>query len=225
MSAQPSRSTRLALWIALVALLTFAQVYSRYVSDSEEIDDPLYSSSFVAAGIFQWLLLGGITLAIAAGVWWLLAVRWPRRIGRAVLIAIGTIIAVGAVGALLSELSLDPAEEQGLVPDEWPPPDATIFGINVALVVLAGPFVEELLFRGLGFSLLRPHGRIAAVVGSATAFAAVHGLLEGFALVFVLGVGLALMRDATGSIIPGFVLHAAFNALALAAAAATASLG
>ena len=41
--------TRLSIWLALVALLTFAQIYGRYVADSETIDDPLYSSSFAAA--------------------------------------------------------------------------------------------------------------------------------------------------------------------------------
>jgi uncharacterized protein len=216
-------STRLTFWIALVALLTLVQVYGRYVADAAELDDPLYSSSFAAASLFQWVLLGAVALAIAAGAWSLFALRRPRRVGRAALVALGTFLLTAAAGALLSWLSLDPSEEQGLVPDEWPPPDDTVFAINVALVVLVGPFVEELLFRGLGFSLLRPYGRGVAVVGSAAAFAGVHGLLEGFILVFFLGLGLAVMRELTGSTIPGFVLHATFNSIAIAAAAASAA--
>jgi hypothetical protein len=34
-------STRLAFWLALVALLTLVQIYGRYVADEAELDDPL----------------------------------------------------------------------------------------------------------------------------------------------------------------------------------------
>jgi uncharacterized protein len=211
--------TRLTIWVALVALLTFAQVYGRYVAETDLPDDPLYSSSFAAASLTQWVLLGALALGLAAGARHLLALRPPRRVGRAALVALGTFLLVVGAGALLSTLGLNPASEQGLVPDEWPPPDQLVFAANVLLVVLAGPFVEELLFRGLGFSLLRPFGRALAVVGSAAAFATVHGLVEGFALIFLLGLGLAVMREVTGSVLPGFALHATFNAIAVTAAA------
>ncbi len=58
--------------------------------------------------------------------------------------------------------------------------------------------------------------------GSAFAFAAVHGLLEGFLLIFVLGLGLAIIREVSDSVVPGFVLHATFNAIAIAGAALSA---
>jgi membrane protease YdiL (CAAX protease family) len=144
-------------------------------------------------------------------------------VGRATAYAIGTFVLVLAVGGILRAIGLNPSSEQGLVPDEWPPPDDTVFAVNVLLVVLVGPFFEELLFRGLGFGLLRPFGRVAAILGSAVAFAAVHGLLEGFALIFLLGLGLALMRDISGSVLPGFALHASFNAVAVGAAALSAT--
>jgi len=211
--------TRLAIWLAIVGLLTFAQVYGRYVADSDPLDDPLYSSSFAAASLTQWILLGALVVALAAGARELLALRAPRRVGRATLVAIATFLLVVTAGAVLAALGLDPSSEQGLVPDEWPPPDQVVFAVNLALVVLVGPFVEELLFRGVGFGLLHPFGRAVAVIGSAAAFAAVHGLVEGFALIFLLGLGLAVMRELTGSIVPGFALHATFNAIAVAAAA------
>jgi uncharacterized protein len=216
-------STRLSIWLALVALLTFAQVYGRYVADSDTIDDPLYSSSFAASSLTQWVLLGGIALGLAYGARELLALRTPHRVGRAVLVAIATFLLVVITGTILSALGLNPSSEQGLVPDDWPPPDQAVFAFNVALVVLVGPLVEELLFRGLGFGLLRPFGRVVALVGSAAAFAAVHGLVEGFALIFLLGLGLALLRDVTGSVLPGYALHATFNAVAVTAAALSSS--
>src|SRR5687767_14915825 len=128
--------TRLSIWLALMALLTFAQIYGRYVADSDTIDDPLYSSSFAASSLIQWILLGAITLGLAFGARELLALRVPRRVGRAVLIAIATFLLVVLAGAILNALGLNPSSEQGLVPDEWPPPDQTVFAVNVALVVL-----------------------------------------------------------------------------------------
>src|SRR5215204_5428314 len=92
-------STRLAIWLALVALLTFAQIYGRYVADSDTIDDPLYSSSFAASSLAQWLLLGGIALGLAFGARELLALRTPRRVGRAALVAIVTVLLVVIAGA------------------------------------------------------------------------------------------------------------------------------
>jgi membrane protease YdiL (CAAX protease family) len=211
--------TRLAIWLALVALLTVAQIYGRYFAESDPLDDPLYSRTFAAASLTQWLLFGALVFGLAAGARQLLAVRAPLCVGRATLVAVATFLLVVATAALLSALGLNPSREQGLVPDEWPPPDQVVFAANVVLVVLVGPLVEELLFRGLGFGLLRPFGRAVAAVGSAAAFAAVHGLVEGFALIFLLGLGLAVMREVSGSVVPGFALHSAFNAVAVTAAA------
>jgi membrane protease YdiL (CAAX protease family) len=83
------------------------------------------------------------------------------------------------------------------------------------VVVVAAPLVEELTFRGVGFTLLARFGTVAAVVGTAIAFAADHGLVEGFPALFVFGLAVALVRVRTGSIYPGMLLHATFNALAL----------
>ena len=89
------------------------QIYGRYVADEAEIDDPLYSSSFAAASVFQWVLLGGGRAGDRGGAWSLFALRRPHRVGRATLVAIGTFLLVAAIGALLSQLSLDPARGAG----------------------------------------------------------------------------------------------------------------
>ena len=49
------------------------------------------------------------------------------------------------------------------------------------------------------------------------------GLLEAFPLIFGLGIGLGFLRRATNSIVPGMLLHATFNGIALFAAALEAS--
>jgi membrane protease YdiL (CAAX protease family) len=78
--------------------------------------------------------------------------------------------------------------------------------------------VEELMFRGEGFALLGRYGRWVAIVGTALAFGLGHGLLLGLPILVVFGLGLALLRDRTGSVYPGIALHALFNGVALIAA-------
>ena len=94
------------------------------------------------------------------------------------------------------------------------------FALNAAVVVLAAPLVEEFTFRGVGFRLLSPFGSAVAVLGTAVAFAADHGLVEGFPALLLFGIAVALVRLRTGSLYPGMLLHASFNAFALAVAVA-----
>jgi len=87
-------------------------------------------------------------------------------------------------------------------------------------IVLAGPIVEEVLFRGALFGpLLRSHGRAVVVVGTAAIFALVH--LDVHAMVPILAVGASLgyLRLLCGSLFPAVVMHAAFNAVPLVAMA------
>jgi uncharacterized protein len=75
-------------------------------------------------------------------------------------------------------------------------------------------------FRGLGFTLLRRFGNWAAVFMVGFTFALVHGLVEGFPILFAFGSALAFIRWRTGSIYPTILLHASFNAIALIAGVA-----
>jgi membrane protease YdiL (CAAX protease family) len=56
------------------------------------------------------------------------------------------------------------------------------------------------------------------LAGTSVAFAAAHGLVAGFPALFVFGLAVAYLRLRTGSLYPGMLLHASFNALALATA-------
>jgi uncharacterized protein len=113
---------------------------------------------------------------------------------------------------------VDPGEEQNLIPDRWDPSRAEPFAANFVVVALLAPVVEELMFRGLGYTLLERFGRWPAIVATAVGFALAHGLVEGFPLLFVFGAGLAYMRSRVGSIVPGIVVHMAFNTFVLLAA-------
>lgn len=92
--------------------------------------------------------------------------------------------------------------------------------VAAALVVAIGglvvPLGEELLFRGLGYGVLRRRGRVVAVLLTAVVFALAHGLNVVFAAAFVLGVVNAVLYERTGSIWPPAAAHATFNLISFA---------
>lgn len=87
-------------------------------------------------------------------------------------------------------------------------------------IVLAAPWFEELLFRGFLYQGFRQEARspIAAITITAILWAATHGQydLQGVIGIFTLGIVLGIVRERTGSTRLTFVLHAIFNAVALA---------
>ena len=99
----------------------------------------------------------------------------------------------------------------------------TVIGTLIGAVFIA-PFCEEIFFRGFTFAgFLRGMPVWAAVLLSALLFGIAHGDAGSFALLFVIGVVLAVVRWRTGSIWPGMALHMANNAVA--AIVVVASLG
>src|SRR5207244_6924737 len=130
----------------------------------------------------SYTLLVAIALAIAVGPSRreLFALRRPRTrwtIGGPNLLLVG----VGILNALLDPL-LHPGKEQGLVPTHWQPSHAGAYAANAVVVILVAPFVEELVFRGMGYSLLVAHGRRLAIVGVGIAFGLAHALVDALPL-------------------------------------------
>jgi membrane protease YdiL (CAAX protease family) len=215
---------RLTAWLGLTAFFAILAYGSNVGASEQTADEPLYESSFFVASTIGFAIMVAAALLVAMGTRKreFFALRrprsWPRALGWSILL----LVAVFALGAALSPF-VDPGEEQGLLPEHWPPPDALVFGLNAFSVVVIAPLAEELMFRGAGYSVLERFGWVVASVGSAAGWAAAHGLLEAFPLIFVLGLGLGFLRRASGSIVPGVVLHGAFNAIALSAAAGSAA--
>jgi membrane protease YdiL (CAAX protease family) len=210
---------KLAGWLALVGSLAALNYASRFTSGKPPADS-LYRYDTALSGLIFYALTLGIVLLIARGLTRTeLGLHapdsWPRALG----FALGVLIALLIAESLLEAL-LHGAREQGLEPAHWDSSRALQFALNAAVVVIAAPIVEELTFRGVGFRLLAPLGSLVAVVGTAAAFAADHGLLEGFPALFLFGIAVALVRLRTGSLYPGMLLHASFNAFALAVAVA-----
>jgi CAAX protease family protein len=213
------RGGKLAGWLALVGSLAALNYASRFSSGKPPADS-LYRYDTALSGLIFYALTLAIVLLIARGLTPAeLGLRkpdsWPRALGFTLAVLVGLLIAE----SLLEQL-LHGAREQGLGPAQWNSAKAVQFGLNAAVVVLAAPLVEEFTFRGVGFRLLSPFGAAVAVLGTALAFAADHGLVEGFPALFLFGVAVALVRLRTGSLYPGMLLHASFNAFALAVAVA-----
>jgi membrane protease YdiL (CAAX protease family) len=144
----------------------------------------------------------------------MLAFRRPRSWPRALGLAAAMFVALLIVLQLL-ELVLHAGDEQGLVPKNWESSHAGAYFANFVVVALVAPFVEELAYRGLGYSLLEPFGKVTAILVVGVTFALSHGLIEGFPELALFGCALAWLRARTDSVFPGMAVHATFNATAL----------
>jgi membrane protease YdiL (CAAX protease family)/uncharacterized RDD family membrane protein YckC len=89
---------------------------------------------------------------------------------------------------------------------------------QILLIVIAAPISEELCFRGFLYGGLRTRlPVIASALLCGLVFGALHAPtgLEAVPQLAALGVIFALLYEKTGSIVPGMILHAINNALAL----------
>jgi membrane protease YdiL (CAAX protease family) len=213
-------SARLAAWLVYVGIFTTLQYGAYFSGDngSKVPSDFLYRYSSAVAGVAQFLIMLGIALLIAIGApkRELFALRRPNSWGRAVVISVVVLVTVYVLSGVIG-LFLDPGREQGFLPDRWRPDRAGQYAANFVVIVVLVPIVEELTFRGLGFTLLRRFGETTAIVLIGILFAGAHGLVEAFPIIAAFGMGLAFLRSRTESIYPGICLHALFNAIAMLA--------
>jgi membrane protease YdiL (CAAX protease family) len=181
--------------------------------------DVLYRWSTFESGLIQYAVIALIVYGIAGlgNRRELLALRRPTSWKTAIGIAIGIGIFMAILSAALGPL-LNPGQEQGVTPDVWRPAHAAEYVANGVVICIVAPFVEELTFRGLGYSLLVRYGRWTAIILVGVAFALAHGLVEAFPFLFALGSALAYLRSRVNSVVPGMIVHGLFNATALAVA-------
>lgn len=210
----------LAAWTAFV--VAFASLsYAVRFSEGKPDTRLLYEWSTAANSLVQYAIIGLIVYGIAGlgNRRRLLALRRPTswwvalRVGAAV--GIGIALLTGFLGPVLH-----PGREQGITPDVWIPNHAAQYVVNGIVICIVAPFVEELAFRGLGYSLLVPYGRWTAIILVGIAFGAAHGLVEAFPFLAAFGAGLAYLRSRVDSVYPGMIVHGIFNAIALAVAVA-----
>ena len=133
---------------------------------------------------------------------------WPA-IGMSVLIAVAQLLVT------ISVLSLFDVDffYQG---EELERRQQLISGIAGALfVVVSGPIIEEICFRGLLLDgLLKTRCRPwVAIIISAVAFGLFHGLWAPFVTATLFGILAGWLYWRTGSIIPGLIIHITNNSL------------
>ncbi|MEI8104611.1 MAG: type II CAAX endopeptidase family protein [Actinomycetes bacterium] len=206
-------------WALLIGILASIEYLGRFQGGKPDRNILYAYSTAVASAVAYGVILLAV-LGIAGRRRDLLAFRrpssWPVAIGLAVLLLIGVYIAV----ALLDPV-LHGSREQGLTPTSWQPSHAGAYAANFLVVAGVAPFVEELTFRGVGYSLLARYGRWTSILIVGACFALDHGLVQAFPELFIFGCALAWLRSKTTSVFPGMLLHATFNSIALVAAVAT----
>jgi membrane protease YdiL (CAAX protease family) len=202
-------------------VLVFASLsYALRFTEGKPPKDLLYKWSTVVGNLVQFAIIAAIVYGIAGfagprrGVF---ALRRPTSWWTAVKIGFGIGVGMTLLGVLLNPL-LHPGREQGITPDTWEPKHAAVYVANGLVIAVVAPIVEELTFRGLGYSLLTRYGRWIAIVGTGLAFGLAHGLVQAFPLLAAFGMGLAYLRSRVDSVYPCMIVHALFNAVALTVA-------
>ncbi len=83
--------------------------------------------------------------------------------------------------------------------------------------VLIAPFFEELIFRGTLLPVLvSKQGRLLSIIVSALVFALAHLSVGEMFPLFVLGIGLALLRLSSGRLLPCVIMHSLWNGITFA---------
>jgi membrane protease YdiL (CAAX protease family) len=209
-------TARLAGWLALVGLMIVISYLGR-ATEGKPDPDVLYQWSTAAGGILQDGIVLVLVLALAGFSKNRLALRRPTSTRDAVKIVGVAIVAIYVFEVLYGALA-DPGNEQGLTPTSWQPEHATAYVVNAIIICTFIPFVEELTYRGLGYSLLERLGRWPAILAVGILFGLAHGLVVSLPIIAAFGCALAWIRARTDSVIPGMVLHGLFNLVALVAA-------
>lgn len=213
---------RLAGWLAFTTAFA-ALNYALRFAGGEEPKDIAYRYSSSIAAVVQYAFILGILLLIARGLpkREIFALHrppsWPRALGYTAL----ALLAIWIVAAILAPF-LDATDEQGLVPDKWDSSRAGAFAAFFAAVAVLAPMVEELTYRGLGFTLLASYGRWTAILTTGVFFGFAHGLLIALPVLTIFGIAVGWVRDRTGSVYPGMLLHGTFNGVALIVSVLTA---
>ena len=194
--------------------------YSLRFTEGKPPKDLLYKWSTVVGNLVQFAIIAAIVYGIAGLTHdrrRVLALRRPTSWGTAAKIGVGIGIGIFVLSLILTPL-LEPGREQGVTPDTWQPEHLAAYIANGLVVAVVAPIVEELTFRGLGYSLLARYGRWTAIIGTGLAFALAHGLVNAFPLLAAFGFGLAYLRSRVDSVYPGMIVHGLFNAIALTVA-------
>jgi membrane protease YdiL (CAAX protease family) len=209
-------NVRLAWWSTFVGVLAVIAYWGR-LSSGQPDRNVLYKWSTPVGALVQYALMLFIVLLIAGWRREPLALRRPRSWPRALLLMPVVLVAIWVSVTALDPL-LHGGREQGLTPTRWEPGHAGAYIASFVVIAVVAPFVEEVTFRGLGYTLVSPYGVWLAIVVTGAAFALAHGLVQAFPELLIFGCALGWLRSRTDSVYPGMILHGLFNGITLIAA-------
>jgi membrane protease YdiL (CAAX protease family) len=209
---------RLALWLLFTGAFAALNLLSRG-EGSRPDDDAVYQYSFGLGSLAGYAVLFSLVLALTIGLprREVLALRRPESWGTAIGLALGSLVVI-FIGAAIALSLANAGDEQNLTPEGWDSSRAGAYALSFVAVVFAAPITEELLYRGLGMSLLLARaGAPVAVAVTAVLFGLGHGLLLSLAAFVWFGIVIGLLRLRTDSVYPAFIVHCTFNAIGMVA--------
>ena len=140
---------------------------------------------------------------------WAMLLPWP--------VIIASIATSAIYFTIVSSVGMD-----FLIPKRIPPEiigNGSHLILNIFLISLAGPMIEELFFRGFILtSLVQPLGYFKAIIISSFIFSASHLTIGVLIPFFITGIMLSWLYLKTRSLWPPFIAHSMQNFLALIAA-------
>ncbi len=188
-------------------------------ADSETVAMLIHGILFQAAGVAVILLRLRTWGASPRGIFGLNArsVIVALIAGPLVLLAVSPVVDLTqlAVPRIMLRFGLEPRPQE--IPVEFLETESPwVTGIVIVFAVAVAPVMEELFFRGFLYrSLRRPIGILPAAVLSSAIFASFHLNLAAAPGLFLLGMGLILGFELTGTLGTAIVIHAMFNARSL----------
>jgi membrane protease YdiL (CAAX protease family) len=177
----------------------------------------LYLSLTVVPLLLLWRLLSGAK-GVPAGGW----LQWgwrppatPLRQALQMLLLVLPVVALG--GWLVQALWSDPGGSNPMLELVLQGSDPWALVCFAVTAVVVAPLFEEILFRGVLLPVLGTWlGPTGAVLLSAALFAAAHLSLAEWIPLFLLGIGLGVLRLRSGRLASCVMLHALWNGLTFA---------
>jgi membrane protease YdiL (CAAX protease family) len=202
-------SGRLLAWAALVGASALLIVAVKLTYDLP--DDVRYRYSTVLFAVVVSALQLAIVLRIAGpddrrATFGLRRPSWSFT--RLALVAVLIVAGMLVLLAFFPFLQQGEAEGNGAA---WDRDRALPFVLNALVLVVVSPVLEELMFRGLGFTLFERYGRGTVIALTALAFGLFHGQLEQLPALIAFGLAMGYLRSATNSVHPCIATHALLN--------------
>jgi membrane protease YdiL (CAAX protease family) len=221
----PPATTSVRLWVPFAVMLlafiggSIAFAVLAVLTGTESVSSPPEGVTLGATFVQDGLLVAGALLAVRASEGdvrpsWFALVRTPlwRAVGACVVVMLCWWIFSRVVVLVFGE-----PEKQDIVEELTSERSALVLAAFGLLVCVLAPVCEELFFRGFLYRVFADRlGVAAAALLSGAIFGLVHlpgsPVVTGVVL-FGLGVGFALLRWWTGSLLPSMALHAINNSI------------